>query len=456
MSKSRSGIYEAGVIDPGLPKKPYSEPFWLSEPSEVADLQSPWLDHADVVIIGSGMTAVSLCRSLLQQKPNLQIVVLEAREVCSGATGRNGGHCKAMSPGVWFDRKRQFGIQEAIRIMEFEHSHLAEMASTVEATGVECDFRTVEGLDVYHDPKVFQRARDALDDMGRHSPKLAARYTLYTSARDLIARNLGPHVLGAIGMPAGTVWPYKFVTGLFRQMLEFGSLHIQTSTTVLSIDDHANDTFATVHTTRGSVRASQVIHAANSWTGHLLPELRPHVSPVRANVQRQVARYPAKPQQLSHHSFWLRYAEKDYDYVIQRPDGAFILGRANTGRRATADDNALDLAPHSHLQGATPLIFDLGTRDLKLTHRWSGAVAFTDDHSPFVGKLPFPGREHQWICAAYQGIGMVAAFRSAQNLAALLLGKEVSADFPTSWLLTMERVTMLEETGESKKKGSKL
>lgn len=97
---SPDGIYERGVVDPGLPFKEYSKPFWLSEPSKISKLQSQWVEEPDVVIIGSGMTSVNLCLTLYSIRPELEIIVLEARELCSGATSRNGGHCKATSPGV--------------------------------------------------------------------------------------------------------------------------------------------------------------------------------------------------------------------------------------------------------------------------------------------------------------------------------------------------------------------
>lgn len=100
MSSSPDGIYERGVVDPGLPVKEYSQPFWLSEPLSISNLQSTWIQEADVVIIGSGMTSVSLCLALYSACPELRIVVLEARGLCSGATGCNGGYCKAMSPSV--------------------------------------------------------------------------------------------------------------------------------------------------------------------------------------------------------------------------------------------------------------------------------------------------------------------------------------------------------------------
>lgn len=111
----------------------------------------------------------------------------------------------------------------------------------------------------------------------------------------------------------------------------------------MSVIDGDGDDFATVRTNRGEVKGRQVIHATNSWIGHLLREMRPFISPVRANVQRQVPR----PNTLTvgDQSFWLRYGEKEYDYMIQRPDGSYIVGRASTGRRDAADDSKLDLTP---------------------------------------------------------------------------------------------------------------
>lgn len=448
MSSSPDGIYERGVVDPGLPVKEYSQPFWLSEPSRISNLQSTWLQEADVVIIGSGMTSVSLCLALYSTCPELKIVVLEARELCSGATGRNGGHCKAMSPGVWYDYKSQYGVEEAVRIMQYEHSHLQAVSACAKENNLECDLRIVEGLDVYHEENVFKRACDALEDMRKHSPELAANYKCYLSKADLQAHHLSEHAVGAIGMTAGTFWPYKFVTGLFERMVRENNLSIQTNTPVISITDHEGDNFATVRTSRGEVRGRQVIHATNSWIGHLLHEMRPFISPVRANVQRHVPR----PSTLTvdDRSFWLRYGEKEYDYMIQRPDGSYIIGRANTGRRATADDSKLDLVPQLHLRAVTPQIFDFGTKDNQVTHAWSGAVAFTEDHNPFVGQIPLPDRRHQWVCGGYQGIGMVKAFRTAQMLALLLLGKNVPAEYPRTMLLTPRRLRIMQKSTGSK------
>jgi len=79
-----------------LPSKHALRSFWLSEPSELADHRTTahLPDGADVIIVGSGIAGSLTAYSLLDVDPNLHIVMLEAREVCGGATGRNGGQIK--------------------------------------------------------------------------------------------------------------------------------------------------------------------------------------------------------------------------------------------------------------------------------------------------------------------------------------------------------------------------
>ncbi|MAB91712.1 MAG: FAD-dependent oxidoreductase, partial [Planctomycetes bacterium] len=61
------------------------------------------------MIVGSGITGAITAYKLLQEKPGASIVVLEARQACSGATGRNGGHCRAGRYLEFKDYLEQFG-----------------------------------------------------------------------------------------------------------------------------------------------------------------------------------------------------------------------------------------------------------------------------------------------------------------------------------------------------------
>ena len=81
-----------------LPVDNPTTPFWRTELHELDEHRStPELPHkCDIVIIGAGYAGVSIAYHLLksdkgaEDEPRPSITILEARQVCSGATGRNG------------------------------------------------------------------------------------------------------------------------------------------------------------------------------------------------------------------------------------------------------------------------------------------------------------------------------------------------------------------------------
>lgn len=70
--------------------------FWRSEPHPFDNHRSTDVlpDESDVVIIGAGFAGAATAYHCLQRSKalsrDLSVVVLEARQACSGATGRNG------------------------------------------------------------------------------------------------------------------------------------------------------------------------------------------------------------------------------------------------------------------------------------------------------------------------------------------------------------------------------
>ncbi|KAJ5099971.1 hypothetical protein N7532_006972 [Penicillium argentinense] len=458
MSGSPEGIYEPGVVDPQTPLPNYTSPYWHISPHRHANHQSIWpADVVDVLIIGSGVSGMTLARTLTKDSsPN--VVLVDSRQLCAGATGRNGGHIKTMTFAMWSERKSIFGIEEAIRISLFEDSHLEAMHRTMKEDGIDADLVLTNGLEAYYDKPSFERAIKALDEMCAHIPRLAEKHKVYTDPAYIQQEmKLSSRCVGVISVPSASVWPYKWITGVLGQLIDKQKLNVQTNTTVTSISDEDTFEYAIVRTNRGDIRARHVVHAQNAWIGHLLPELRPFVSPVRVNVVHfgavsndESASVASKsPFKLdSKYSLWLRYGEKDYDYLIQRGDGGLVVGRACTGRKATSDDSQTDIQPMQHLRGFAEetLASAPAGSSSHIDRAWSGIVAFTQDGVPFAGRLPFAGRKHQWVCGAYHATGMIKAFRTSQNVAAMILGERPSQDFPRSMLVTEERIRGLQRS----------
>lgn len=69
--------------------------FWRTEPDELDSYRSSEKlpDSCDIVIIGAGYAGASLVHHILHEcngKAIPSILIVEARQTCSGATGRNG------------------------------------------------------------------------------------------------------------------------------------------------------------------------------------------------------------------------------------------------------------------------------------------------------------------------------------------------------------------------------
>ncbi|KAM5385718.1 hypothetical protein ACJZ2D_000917 [Fusarium nematophilum] len=77
--------------------------FWRTDPGHLDNFRStPELpEEADIVVIGAGYAGAAIVTHIfggVESRSKPSILVLEARELCSGATGRNGSHLK---PEYW-------------------------------------------------------------------------------------------------------------------------------------------------------------------------------------------------------------------------------------------------------------------------------------------------------------------------------------------------------------------
>lgn len=80
-----------------FPHETYIQPFWRTELHPLDDHRSTedLPTECDILIVGAGYAGVTTAYHLLKDHPNPpSIVMLEARQACSGATARNGRYRK--------------------------------------------------------------------------------------------------------------------------------------------------------------------------------------------------------------------------------------------------------------------------------------------------------------------------------------------------------------------------
>lgn len=154
---------------PSAPSPSPTSSYWLDDPPfpSLCDRQDelrPDDSPADLVIIGSGITAASAAKTALELNPDLDVLVFEARELCGGATGRNGGHVKA-EPYVAFAKlKTMLGPERAAQLTRLQMRHVDLLGEVGEAMpGAEV--RDVETVDYYLEEEAWKLAKGMVADV---------------------------------------------------------------------------------------------------------------------------------------------------------------------------------------------------------------------------------------------------------------------------------------------------
>ncbi|KAK2038002.1 FAD dependent oxidoreductase [Colletotrichum somersetense] len=467
---------------PGLPHEKPSSPYWLDDPPfpELADMRSETLPReADVVIIGSGITGVSVAKSLFAASSSgggggggdgPRVVVLEARSLCAGATGRNGGHLKG-SPHELFPRlARHFGKEGAARLTRFMLRTAEAVLEVGRAEGREvAECRAVETVDFVLDDDGFDEVKRQCEELRRWVPEFEVEVL---GREETVARFGcdGGHVRGSLVYAAGALWPYRLVTAVWRELLDAhpGRLSLETGTAVeaVALDAAAGEYYGgrpyVVRTSRGAIRARHVVHATNAHAGQFLTGLRGKLTGLKGHM---TAQRPAAP---GTRSWSVLYGKGLFDYVTQRPNGDVMLGGGF--ERSTADgvdmigvwdDSTTDGLTIAHVSGVMNAVFGAGWNG-DVIRSWSGILGFTGDIAPFVGRVPNSltgarasagpsqgvrrakmqkvfddldvkesgeagwkgAAAGEWVSAGYNGDGMVWAWLCGAALGIMVAGKE--------------------------------
>lgn len=184
-------------------------PFWRTQLHELDSYRStPDLPtECDVLIIGAGYTGAATTYHLLDDNPNPpSILILEAREACSGATGRNGGHLK---PDVYFNTpkyRHMFGDKAAAELAAFESSQVYAVKDLVEKEKIDCDFTLTRAVDACLDEAHAAKTKKEFDTLVAAGVFPSVRDVQYAEGRAAEMLSGVRGAKGAFSFTAGHVW----------------------------------------------------------------------------------------------------------------------------------------------------------------------------------------------------------------------------------------------------------
>ncbi|RDW92256.1 putative FAD dependent oxidoreductase protein [Coleophoma crateriformis] len=449
-------IPEVSSGQASLPTPNSTKSFWHTEPSQVllGHRTTPSLPGtADIVIIGSGISGTSAAHSLKQDEAGkkLSVVMLEAREACWGATGRNGGHCQ---PLIYANPPD---------VAAFEMRNYDTIKAFVAKNKIQCDWKSLPSCHSYKTEDMFKIAAQQAKNLADADAELGKLITVVSkdstnpSLHDLRIPNSSGAIVTA---KAASLWPYKYVAWLLEHLLSTseGSFNLQTNTPVTKLQK-VDDGSWIVHTERGMIATKKILLTTNAYTSHLLPAFSDLIVPVRGEMSSLIPPKSMRPatinEPLTHSYSFMGHATQNIDqddYLVQRPfsptmsGGELMFGGGRNfavkGGIGVSDDSSIDPPAAAYLRRELNVMLDLQNHDdeLEASCEWSGIMGFSRDGRPWVGEVSesFGGGKGLWVCAGFTGHGMPNTGLSGKAVIDMILGNEV--DLPESYKFSEERV----------------
>lgn len=174
-------------------------------------------------------------REHLNTWPEKKLVILEAREFCSGATGRNAGHCK---PDQWrgFGKlEKVYGKEQAIKILNNEGDTWNALISYVQDNNIDCDLWVGDTLDVPVDDDVAMVAKEVFERYKGAGGKVD-HIKVTNNATEAAHISRIKTAKACYAWQASTLQPWKLTAHIMRENLKSGA-NLQTYTVAISVSE---------------------------------------------------------------------------------------------------------------------------------------------------------------------------------------------------------------------------
>lgn len=363
--------------------------------------------EVDVVVVGAGLTGTSAALHLARK--GASVAVLEAETVGWGASGRNGGMATTGLSIGFRDAIDRYGVAAARDMFVSYNDAIDSVEKVVAEEGIDCDFARTGKMVLAAKPAHFagmQRTAEALAEHVGIDTQLVPR----GSMRSEIGSD---HYHGAMvdrrgaGLHVG-----KLVRGLGESAARMG-VEIHEKAPVVSVDRVGRGTAHEVVTSRGRIRADQVLVATSGYTTRPFRWLQVRIAPVGSFIivteplDQAVVDELMPTRRMASDSKNLLY------YFRITPDNRLLFG----GRAKFAMSNpSADATSGKILQQAMVSVFPqlAGTR---IDYCWGGLVDMSMDRMVHAGE-----QDGLFYSVGYSGHGVQMATHMGKQMAEYMNG----------------------------------
>jgi gamma-glutamylputrescine oxidase len=302
-----------------------------------------------------------------------RVVLLEARAVGYGASGRSGGQTIFGLAVGQPKLAREVGRENARRLFDLSIEALDLTQSLIREHAIDCDYRPNHvhvAVKPRHVRELDEWSRELREEYGYPSSRLLNRDELQDQVRS------SRYLAGLFDSRSGHLQPLKYTQGLARAAETAGAV-IHENSEVLRYEDGAE---VRVHTAQGTVRCAHLVLCGNAYIGAVAPSLARRILGVGTYI---IATQPLGEERarslLPQHA---AVADINWilDYFRRSSDHRLLFG----GRVSYSSVQPPRLA--ESMRRRMVRVFP-SLADVKVAYAWGGYLDITMNRAPNFGRL---------------------------------------------------------------------
>jgi glycine/D-amino acid oxidase-like deaminating enzyme len=371
-------------------------PYWW-DAAEPVERESALPAAAEVAIVGGGYAGLSAALTLrrLGHRP----VVLDAERIGWGASSRNGGMVSGGLKVASGDLEKKFGQEQGRALVAAAAASFPFIEDLIAREAIDCDYVRCGRFVPAWTPGHYRV-------LEKKAPQIAAATGLPAAMlpRARQREELGSdHYFGGLTAAAtGSLHPGKYARGLADAAARAGAILVG-GVRVRKIEPSGAG--ARIVTDQGELRADAVLVATNGYSRApgetaALPFLARRLVPVASYIIATEKLGQERVRELFPNHRMIADTKRVLNYFRPSPDGERVLWGGRASFRAGGAP-AAEAAPA--LYKAMTEVFPQ-IAGVRITHAWTGYVAFTFDGLPHIGE-----QDGIHFAAGCQGSGVAMA-----------------------------------------------
>lgn len=358
---------------------------------------------ADVCVIGGGFTGINTAIELAQR--GLSVIVLEARRIGWGASGRNGGQ---LIRGIGHDVSgfaRHIGA-EGVRYLEHAGTESVQVVGNrIREHGIDCDLRW-GFCELANTPAHFAGLKAEYAELQEAGYAHETRLIEPEQIRQQVV-NSGVYAGGLLDMGSGHLHPMNLVLGE-AQLAQSLGVQIFEQSPVLEL---IHGSTVQVRCGGGTVRAGSLVLACNAHLEELEPKLSGKVLPAGSYIIATEPLSEDAARQLIPQNLALCDQKVGLDYYRLSADRRLLFGGACHYSGRDPADIAAYMRPQ--MLKVFPQL-----AHARIDYQWGGMIGITANRFPQVGRLS--QHPNVFYAQGYSGHGL-----NVTHWCARLLGEAI-------------------------------